>query len=103
MPELDIKQLDGSVLLTVKVVPASSRTRIAGMLENILKVKIAAPPEKGKANKALTAFFAKLFDVRKKDVTVVSGTVSTIKQLRIDGVTQEDVRKKIELLIANSV
>jgi uncharacterized protein YggU (UPF0235/DUF167 family) len=54
MPELDIKQLDGSVLLTVKVVPASSITRIAGMLENILKVKVAAPPEKGKANKALT-------------------------------------------------
>jgi hypothetical protein len=102
MPELDIKQLNDSVLLTVKVVPASSRTRIAGMLENILKVKVAAPPEKGKANKALTAFFAKLFDVRKKDVTVVSGTVSTIKQLQIDGVTLEDVHKKIEFLILNS-
>jgi uncharacterized protein (TIGR00251 family) len=95
MPELDIKQSDDSILLTVKVVPASSTTRIAGMLENILKVKVAAAPEKGKANKALTAFFAKLFDVRKKDVTIVSGTISTIKQLQIDGVTLEEVKAKI--------
>ena len=95
MPELDIKQLGDSVLLTVKVVPASSITRIAGMLENILKVKVAAPPEKGKANKALVVFFAKLLDVRKKDVAIVSGTSSTIKQLQIDGVTLKNVRDKI--------
>ena len=95
MPELDIKQHGQGVLLTVKVVPASSRTKIAGMLENILKVKVAAPPEKGKANKALGAFFAKLFNVRKKDVAIVSGTASTIKQLQIDGVTLEDVRGKV--------
>ena len=102
MPELNIKQLGDSVLLTVKVVPASSRTRIAGTLADILKVKIAAPPEKGKANKALTAFFAELFDVRKKDVAVVSGTVSTIKQLRIDGVTLKEVRDKVTEKVLSS-
>ena len=102
MPELDIKQLGDSVLLTVKVVPASSITRIAGMLENILKVKVAAPPEKGKANKALVAFFAKLLDVRKKDVAIVSGTSSTIKQLQFDGVTLKNVRDKILDTVLNS-
>lgn len=95
MPNLDISQLEDSVLLTVKVVPASSRTKIAGTLDMVLKVKVAAPPEKGKANAELTAFFAKLFNVRKRDVTIASGTVSTIKQLKINGVTSEYIEKVI--------
>lgn len=102
MPDLDIKQHNDGVLLRVKVVPASSRTKIAGTLENILKVKVAAPPEKGKANIALIAFFAKLLKTRKKDVTVVSGTTSTIKQLQIDGVTLEEAREIITEKVLSS-
>ncbi|MBC8378073.1 MAG: DUF167 domain-containing protein, partial [Planctomycetes bacterium] len=48
-----------NIQLTVKVVPGSSRTEIAGTLDGMLKIRVAAPPEKGKANKALLAFIAK--------------------------------------------
>jgi uncharacterized protein (TIGR00251 family) len=39
--------------LSVKVVPGSSRNQIVGSLGDALKIKVMAPPEKGKANEAV--------------------------------------------------
>ena len=70
--------------LRVKVIPRSSRNQIAGyMADGTLKVKIAAPPEKGKANAELRAFLAEHFGVAQKDVIIVSGETSPLKRVRI--------------------
>ena len=103
MPDLDITQHDDFVVLTVKVVPGSSRTAMAGTLDTVLKVKVAAPPEKGKANQALTDFFAKTFGLKKKQVSVISGKASTIKQLRIESVLLNDVEQKIAEMLLQKV
>ncbi|HUS07158.1 MAG TPA: DUF167 domain-containing protein [Bryobacteraceae bacterium] len=51
--------------LTVKVIPKSSRTEVAGALEDgTLKLKITAAPEKGKANAEIRSFLAREFQVR---------------------------------------
>ncbi len=73
--------------LTVKVIPKSSRNEIAGrMADGTLKVKIAAPPEKGKANEELRAFLAREYGVPQRDVVIVSGETSHRKRVRIAGV-----------------
>ena len=73
--------------LTVKVIPKSSRNEIAGrMADGTLRVKIAAPPEKGKANAELRAFLAKEYGVPQRDVVIVSGETSHLKRVRIAGV-----------------
>ncbi len=41
--------------LSLKVVPGSSRDEIVGWLGDSLKVKVKAPPEKGRANEAVDA------------------------------------------------
>lgn len=70
--------------LRVKVVPKSSRNEIVGpMADGTLKVKIAAAPEKGKANAELCAFLAKHYGVPKSAVTIVSGETSTLKRVRV--------------------
>jgi uncharacterized protein (TIGR00251 family) len=72
------------VELRVKVVPKSSRNEIVGpMADGTLKVKIAAAPEKGKANAELCAFLAKHFGVPKSAVTIVTGETSTLKRVRV--------------------
>jgi len=72
------------VELRVKVVPKSSRNEILGpMADGTLKVRIAAAPEKGKANAELCAFLARHYGVPKSAVTILSGQTSPRKLVRI--------------------
>jgi len=57
------------------------------MADGVWKVKIAAAPEKGKANRALCEFLADYFGVPQSRVEIVSGETSHLKRVRIDGVT----------------
>ena len=66
MSELAIQEEEGGVTFTVKVVPGSSRTAVSGVLNGMLKVKVAAVAEKGKANKGLIEFLAEQLGVKKK-------------------------------------
>ena len=81
------------IIVTVKVVPGSSRTEIAGTYGDMLKVKIAAPPEKGKANKALLDFLAKQLGIRKNALHIESGQTSCVKQIRLEGANPDDIQK----------
>ena len=70
--------------LTVKVVPRSSKSEVAGtMADGSLKVKVAAVPEKGKANEELCQVLARHFNVPVSRVSVVAGATSTRKRVRI--------------------
>jgi uncharacterized protein (TIGR00251 family) len=70
--------------LIVKVVPKSSRSEVGEYLANgALKVKVAAAPEKGKANAELRAVLAKHFGVPERNVVIVSGQTSQLKRIRI--------------------
>jgi uncharacterized protein (TIGR00251 family) len=83
MSGLDIKRAGGRTTLGVKVVPGSSRTTIAGVWNGMLKVKVAAPPEKGKANDALTEFLAEKLGVRARDISIISGQMNPVKHVEI--------------------
>lgn len=88
----DVHNCSDGVILTVKVVPGSSRTQISGRHGDMLKIKIAAPPEKGKANKELQKYLAAQLKIKSKDVQIQSGQTSCVKQLLIQGVTEQDVQ-----------
>lgn len=88
---IEITTEDGVVLLPVKIVPGASQTRYLGEWDHRAKISVSAPPEKGKANKAVIEFIAKRLGLRKSDVTVVSGLTSAIKKIRIDRVEAEKV------------
>ena len=66
------------------VQPGARRTGVAGVHGAALKVALAAPPVDGKANAALRAFLADAFDVPLARVTIVRGTTSRDKVVRID-------------------
>ena len=71
--------------LRVKVIPRSARSEAAGELaDGTMKVRIAAPPEKGKANEELCRFLAARYGVARSAVTVVSGHTSALKLVRIE-------------------
>jgi uncharacterized protein (TIGR00251 family) len=91
MGKFNIQQRGSAVVVKVKVVPGSSRTAIGGLLDGMLKVKVAAPAEKGKANAALIELFAKKLSIRKSAVRIVTGLTSGIKEIVIEGVSAEQI------------
>ncbi len=79
--------------LKVKVVPGSSRDQIVGWLGDALKIKVTAPPEKGKANEAVVELLAAALDIATDDVIVVGGHASPAKVVAVSGIDDETIRK----------
>ena len=79
------------LILTIKVIPNAPKTEVAGQMDNgVIKIKISAPAEKGKANRELIQFLAEIYDVSKGAVKITSGTTARLKKVRIAG-TSKDV------------
>jgi uncharacterized protein (TIGR00251 family) len=75
---------EGTLELTLKVIPKSSRDEIVGPLDDgSIRVKITAAPEKGKANAAVCRLLADAFDVGRSSVEILRGATSQTKRVRI--------------------
>jgi len=79
-----------SVRIALKVVPGSRRDQIVGPLGDRLKVKVSAPPEAGRANKAVCALLAAALNVSERDVEVIVGHASPEKVVRVTGRTASE-------------
>ena len=97
MGELAIQEVNGGVVFKVKAVPGSSRTTVGGLLDGMLKVKIAAPPEKGKANQCLIEFLAKKLGTKKNAISIITGQTNPIKQVQVMGMSGQTLLKKLGL------
>jgi len=84
------------IRLTVKVIAGASRTRILGELDGALKVAIATPPSRGKANKALLTLLAKTLSLRRSQLRLIEGTTSPRKVVLIRGTPLEQVRQALD-------
>jgi uncharacterized protein (TIGR00251 family) len=97
MSNFAVKEIDDSVVFTVKVVPGSSRTAVCGLLDEMVKIKVSAAPEKGKANKCLLDFLAKQLVVKKNAVKIVSGKSNPVKSVQVLGISVEQLLNKLNL------
>jgi uncharacterized protein (TIGR00251 family) len=84
-----------AVLLDVKVVPNASRTRIAGVLGDALKVQVAQPPEDGRANRAVEQLLADALGLPAAAVSVVAGHTRPRKTVRLAGLAEADARARL--------
>lgn len=92
---IEIREQNGAVVFSIRVVPRASRSEIVGEMEGAVKVRIASPPVDGAANGEVIKLFAKTLGVAKSAVEIVSGQTSKAKQIRISGVTAEEVRSAL--------
>jgi len=98
MANLTIQELSDGTVFTAKVVPGSSGpTRICGLLDGMLKVKVSAAPEKGKANKCLLKFLAEELNVPKNAIGIISGQTGPVKQVKVSGISADTLLKKLNL------
>jgi uncharacterized protein (TIGR00251 family) len=75
---------DNVVTFDVKAVPRSKRSEVVDVgTDGAMKVRVAAVPDKGKANEELCALLAEWFHVPKSNVELLSGETSHRKRLRV--------------------
>lgn len=97
MANLAIQKVERGVVFRAKIVPGSSRTAITGLFNEMLKIKIAAPPEKGKANQCLLKFLAQNLGVKKNAISIIAGQTSAIKQVQVLGISADSLLRKLNL------
>lgn len=95
MPDSMIQDHGSGVTLKIRVQPKASRSEIVGVVEGILRVRLTAPPVEGAANKECIRFLSKKLGIAKSKIEIVSGERSREKILRIDGVSRDDVRRRL--------
>ena len=83
------------IILRVKVQPKAKKEGIAGIEGDRLKLKVNAPPEKGKANAACIKLLAKALGIAKSEIELLQGQTSREKVFLLKGLDIEEVKKRL--------
>jgi uncharacterized protein (TIGR00251 family) len=88
-----IKQGAEGVTVRVWVVPGASKTEVAGLHGDALKVRVAVPAERGRANRAVVRLLAGLLDPA--PVRLIAGETARLKMILVGGVDVDVVRERL--------
>ncbi len=70
---------------------------MCGIIGGMVKMKIAAAPQKGKANQFLVEFLAKQLGVKKSAVSIISGQTNPVKQVQVSGISADELKERLNL------
>lgn len=85
---------DGAVL-RVWVGPGATRPGLVGLRAGALRVRVAAPPEGGAANRELLRLLAEQLGVHPRDLVLEGGAGSRQKRIRVRGLGPDLVRHRL--------
>ena len=97
MAELKVEERQGGLIFSAKVLAGSSRTAVVGVFDGMLKIKVGASAEKGKANQCLIEHLSKQLGVKKNDIEIVGGKTNPVKVIKVNGVVTESFKEKLGL------
>lgn len=85
-----LRKTEDGVTLQIKVTPGAKKENIGEIIEMsdgkyCLTIKVAAPPEKGKANASVVKLLCKKLGLRKSAVSIIAGTQSRLKVFHVSG------------------
>jgi uncharacterized protein len=86
-------------IVPVLAQPGSKRDGIIGERSGAVRIAVTAPPEKGKANVAIQSVLALALGCKASQITLLSGATSRRKRFLIDGMTTDDLARRLAPLI----
>ena len=89
--------MPGGVQLQLHVQPGASRTGMAGLHGDALKIRVAAPPADGRANRELLDYLAECLGVARTRIALVKGENGRRKTVMIQGIDFEAARVRLGL------
>lgn len=90
------------VVVPVKAQPGARKEAVLGERAGALRVAVSAAPEKGKANAAVGRVLAEALGVKASQVEILSGATSRDKAFLVTGVGLDEIRRRLEGLLAPS-
>lgn len=82
--------------IALHVSPSAKHNQLVGWKEDVLWLKIAAPPVDNKANEAIIKYLSELIDVPKSRIEFISGIGSKTKVVRVSGLKKETVMQRLQ-------
>ena len=89
----------GGLILRVRAVPGSRKDRILGPHGDALRVAVSAPPERGKANRALVEVIARDLGLRASSIALIGGETSRDKSFLIVGLAREELARRFSEIL----
>lgn len=88
---INIRKAENGIVVPIRVLPNSSREKIIGRHNGQLKIAVTAPPEKGKANRAIVKVIAKWLNIKITDILIISGDKAKDKEVFVRNILIKDV------------
>lgn len=95
---IEIRPHDEGCVIGVRAQPGAKRTGVTGIHNRMLKVAVTAPPDKGRANDALTLAIAEAFELKPSAVELIGGATSREKRFLLRGVSVGQVERCVQKL-----
>jgi uncharacterized protein (TIGR00251 family) len=86
-------------VLPVRVQPGARKAGVVGEQAGALKVAVTAPPEDGRANKALLGVLREALGVKRSQVELLGGATSRDKRFLIRGVGRGELQARVARLL----
>ena len=83
--------------LRLRVAPGASAPGVVGRHGDSWKVRVAAAPERGRANDAVLELLAETLAVPRASVTLVSGGSSRNKVVELNGITLDEIERRLAM------
>jgi uncharacterized protein (TIGR00251 family) len=92
----------GGIVVEVIANPSAKRDAILGERAGALRVAVTAAPEKGKANEAIQTVLSQAIDCKRTQITLVSGETARRKRFLIEGIAQDELNRRLAILVVNT-
>jgi len=87
------------VRISLRIQPGASRNEVAGLASGVWRLRIAAPPVEGKANKELTLYLSEVLNIAKSNIAIVKGETGRDKVVAVYGLTADEIGKRLSARI----
>ena len=82
--------------IDLRVLPGAGRSAIVGRHGTGWKVRVAAAPERGRANAELLRLLATVLDVPSQRLTIVAGRQSRTKSVAVEGLDLGELEQRLD-------
>ena len=76
--------------------PGASENQVVGYQRGVLRLRVTAPPQEGRANQAVISMLAAVLGISKSRVRIVRGHASREKLVSVESLTTEEVQQRLE-------